>query len=274
MDNNFASIVGGIEQGRLVFDNLCKSIALTLAHLPPELVPVLMQVATGIPSGLTSLLVLSIDLALDSTPAIALAYEPPEANIMLRAPRNVAKDRLVSVPLLMYSYLIIGVIETIGCFFSYAIVFWRAGINIADMVNSDEDGYFIPATRPFESGGNTFSVDEQNTIVGEAVGAWYITLITAQVCHAFNAKTRLQSVYKHGFFNNHALVYAAVCELCLAAIITYVPGIQDWFKTGPAPWYAWAIGLLVGVIITVYNEWRKAHARNHPDGWVAKWLIW
>jgi sodium/potassium-transporting ATPase subunit alpha len=75
MDDNFASIVTAIEQGRLVFDNLIKTIAYTLTHLWPEIFPVLLWLGVGMPKGLTSIQILSIDLGTELAPAISLAYE-------------------------------------------------------------------------------------------------------------------------------------------------------------------------------------------------------
>ena len=75
MDDNFASIVIGIQVGRVLFDNLKKSIGYTLAHTLPELVPILLALAGGFPLGLNPLLILSVDLLTELAPAISLAYE-------------------------------------------------------------------------------------------------------------------------------------------------------------------------------------------------------
>jgi len=164
VDDNFASIVRGIERGRVLFDNLKKTIAYTLTHLLPvwlltetrgeighaqdaegrlkigcpntrrhspphtfchtvihppctsqEILPVLLTIMVGLPPGLTTLQILSIDLATELAPAISLAYEPAEKDIMKRPPRNMEHDRLVSPNLLSYSYLFMGVIESIAC---------------------------------------------------------------------------------------------------------------------------------------------------------------
>jgi len=84
MNDDFASIVAGIEQGRLLFDNLMKTIAYTLTHLIPEILPVLLNLALLMPAGLNSLLILAIDLGTELVPAISLAYEDMEADIMDR----------------------------------------------------------------------------------------------------------------------------------------------------------------------------------------------
>lgn len=76
LDDNFASIVVGIEEGRIIFDNLKKSIAYTLTSNVPELLPFLVYIVCGIPLPLSTITILCIDLGTDIIPAISLAYEP------------------------------------------------------------------------------------------------------------------------------------------------------------------------------------------------------
>ena len=96
MDDNFASIVTGVEEGRLIFDNLKKSIAYTLTSNIPEITPFLMYLITDTPLALGTITILCIDLGTDMIPAISLAYEQPENDIMKRRPRDPKHDRLVN----------------------------------------------------------------------------------------------------------------------------------------------------------------------------------
>ena len=96
MDDNFASIVTGVEEGRLIFDNLKKSIAYTLTSNIPEITPFLLYLITDIPLPLGTITILCIDLGTDMIPAISLAYEQPETDIMKRRPRDPKHDRLVN----------------------------------------------------------------------------------------------------------------------------------------------------------------------------------
>ena len=119
LDDNFSSIVNGVEEGRLIFDNLKKSIAYTLASNIPELTPFLCFVVFQIPIPLTTILILLIDLGTDMYPAIAFAYENPELDIMERMPRSAKRDRLVGAKLLSYSYVQVGYFETLAGFWVY-----------------------------------------------------------------------------------------------------------------------------------------------------------
>jgi len=96
LDDNFASIVTGVEEGRLIFDNLKKSIAYTLTSNIPEISPFLIFICFSVPLPLGTVTILCIDLGTDLLPAISLAYEQAESDIMKRAPRDKFLDKLVN----------------------------------------------------------------------------------------------------------------------------------------------------------------------------------
>jgi len=105
LDDNFSSIVNGIEEGRLIFDNLKKSIAYTLSSNIPEIWPFIFFIIIQVPLPLTTILILCIDLGTDMIPAITYAYENPELDIMDRQPRNSKRDYLVGTKMISFSYL-------------------------------------------------------------------------------------------------------------------------------------------------------------------------
>jgi sodium/potassium-transporting ATPase subunit alpha len=122
VDDNFASIVNGVEEGRLVFDNLKKSIAYTLSSNIPEIAPFLCFITIRTPSPLTTILILAVDLGTDMIPAISMAYENAESDIMLRKPRDAKTDRLVTKKLIYFAYLQIGIIQACAGFFTWMVV--------------------------------------------------------------------------------------------------------------------------------------------------------
>lgn len=134
MDDNFASIVNGVEEGRVIFDNLKKSIAYTLASKFPEQIPFLLFVVISFPAAISTILILSIDLGCDMLPAISLAYEPKEADIMDRPPRNPDVERLVSRRLISFSYFQIGLIQTCSGFLAFMTVFNDYGYEWGNMI--------------------------------------------------------------------------------------------------------------------------------------------
>jgi sodium/potassium-transporting ATPase subunit alpha len=122
-DDNFASIVVGVREGRTIFDNLTKTIAYTCTHMLPEALPVLLTLALGLPLALSSMLILTIDLFTEMAPAISLAYEPSEADVMRRPPRNSKTDRLVTKQVALYCLTQAGVIEAACALLGYFLVF-------------------------------------------------------------------------------------------------------------------------------------------------------
>jgi len=125
VDDNFASIVEGVKQGRIIFDNLKKSIAYTLSSNIPEISPFLSLIVFTIPLPLETVMILCIDLGTDLLPAISLAYEKAESDIMSRMPRDKFKDKLVTWQLVFFAYGQIGMIQAAAGFFVYFMVLQR-----------------------------------------------------------------------------------------------------------------------------------------------------
>lgn len=142
LDDHFASIVNGVEEGRLIFDNLKKSIAYTLTSNVPQLIPFLAFITLRLPLPLTTILILSIDLGTDIFPAIALAYEKPEIDIMNRPPRNIEKDHLMNNHLVSYSTLQLGLVQTLAGFFAYFVVMSDYGLGPRSLVGLNTGAHF------------------------------------------------------------------------------------------------------------------------------------
>ena len=113
--------------GRLIFDNLKKSIAYTLTSNIPEISPFLIFIIFQVPLPLSTIRILAIDLGTDMYPAISLAYEDAESDIMQRPPRNSKTDKLVTGRLLQMTYLQIGFIQALAGFFCYFVVMGDMG---------------------------------------------------------------------------------------------------------------------------------------------------
>jgi len=180
LDDNFSSIVNGVEEGRLIFDNLKKSIAYTLSSNIPEISPFIFFMAIDIPQPLSTVLILCIDLGTDMVPAISFAYENPELDIMERYPRNGSRDHLVNTKLISFAYLQIGIVQASAGFFTYYYIMNDFGITpgATYQLASKEKGY-VPAnsdiydptadmTVPYaECKGNTWCISNK---IKEAAG--------------------------------------------------------------------------------------------------------
>ena len=158
LDDNFACIVDGIEEGRLIFDNLKKSIAYTLTHNIPELLGFMLYVILSIPLPLSTLLMLCIDLGSDFLTAISFANEPPELDIMERAPRNAKRDRLVTMKLMAWCYGMIGWIEGMGAMMIYVMVLNDYGVKPATIIGINKLEGYVPKDDDISAHGDTITL--------------------------------------------------------------------------------------------------------------------
>merc|ERR1719346_834327 len=151
-DDNFASIVNGVQEGRIIFDNLKKSIAYTLSSNIPEIAPFLVYQLFKVPLPLTTVMILMVDLGTDLAPAISLAHERAEADIMSRAPRDQKKDNLVTSRLISFAYLQIGCIQALAGFFAYMVVLMGFGFHPKHLWKLDKDNLFVTADLNAQNG--------------------------------------------------------------------------------------------------------------------------
>ncbi|CAH0514638.1 unnamed protein product [Peronospora belbahrii] len=226
---------------------------------------------------MTSLQILSIDLGTELGPAISIAYESAEQDIMKRPPRDLHKDRLLSNALLVYSYVIAGMINAGGCLAAYGTAFWRHGISFSDLFMSDDHHWKTDAQVFCTVDGECFEEAEQMYLLEQARGSWYIALIVCQFFHIWVAKTRCTSVFRTSLVQNTVMMFGTATELLIVVLVVYVPGLQSAFGTASVDYVPWLIGCGTGVITCVYNETVKVFARRQEPGhehWLAHWLIW
>jgi len=267
LDDNFASIVTGVEEGRLIFDNLKKSIAYTLTSNIPEISPFLLFIIADVPLPLGTITILCIDLGTDLVPAISLAYEQAESDIMKRMPRDPINDKLVNHRLIGMAYGQIGMIQASAGFFVYFVImaengFWPSrllGIRKwwdSKGINDLEDSH-----------GQEWTYAQRKVLEYTCHTAFFMSIVIVQWADLMICKTRRNSIIHQGMMNNH-LTFGLFFETSLAAFMAYCPGLDKGLRMYPLRWTWWVAPMPFSLAIFIYDEGRKYILRKNPGGWV------
>ncbi|HET9094483.1 MAG TPA: cation-transporting P-type ATPase [Solirubrobacteraceae bacterium] len=214
-DDNFASIVRAIEEGRVVYDNIRKFITYIFVHAVPEVVPFMVFALSGglIPLPLTALQVLAIDLGSDTVPALALGREPGEPGTMTRPPRP-RESGIISRAMLMRAWLRLGVLEALLVLGGFFLVMLSAGWAPGD---------------PTGPGARFHVVYQQATTMSWA------GIVAGQIGAAFAVRSTYASWREVGPLRNPHLLRGVAFALGFAAVIIYAPPAQALFHTRALP---------------------------------------
>ncbi|EDO36455.1 predicted protein [Nematostella vectensis] len=267
LDDNFASIVTGVEEGRLIFDNLKKSIAYTLTSNIPEITPFLMFIVAGIPQPLGTITILCIDLGTDMVPAISLAYEEAESDIMKRMPRDPRTEKLVNERLISMTYGQIGFMQASAGFLTYFVIMAENGFLPGDLFNIR--GLWEDKTNNtlLDSYGQEWGYAQRKVLEFTCHSAFFVSIVVVQWADLIICKTRRNSIITQKM-NNHILIIGLIFETALAAFLLYTPGLSTALSLYGLNASWWFIGVPYSILIFVYDEVRRYILRKYPGGWV------
>ncbi|KZC10668.1 Sodium/potassium-transporting ATPase subunit alpha, partial [Dufourea novaeangliae] len=266
LNDDFASIITGIEEGRRLFDNLKSSIAYTLASNVPEITPFLAFIVLGIPLPVGVICVLCIDLGTDMWPAVSLAYEKSESGIMFRKPRVPHVDRLVSRRLLFMAYGQIGIIEACAGFFTYFVVMAEHGFLPGKLLDLRSLWDSVVVNDLQDSFGQEWTYEQRKILEYTCHTAFFVSIVIVQAADVMICKTRRNSLFYQGM-RNWVLNFGIVFEVIVACIVCYAPYMDEILRTYPLNLVWWLPGVPYAIIIVIYDELRKLWIRRHPGGW-------
>ncbi|MGH0157601.1 UNVERIFIED_CONTAM: hypothetical protein FKN15_033963 [Acipenser sinensis] len=232
LDDNFASIVTGVEEGRLIFDNLKKSIAYTLTSNIPEITPFLFFIMANIPLPLGTVTILCIDLGTDMVPVISLAYEAAESDIMKRQPRNPKTDKLVNERLISMACGQIGMIQALGGFFAYFVVLAENGFLPMRLLGIRTDWDDKSLNDLEDSYGQQWTFEQRKIVEFTSHTAFFVSIVVMQWADLIICKTRRNSVFQQGM-KNKILIFGLFEGTALAAFLSYCPGMDVAFRMYP-----------------------------------------
>ena len=272
LDDNFGSIVNGIEEGRVIFDNLKKSIAYSLSSKCPETIPFIFSTIFRLPTPLSPILVLSIDVGTDLLPAIALAYEKAEDGVMCRKPRDPVTDRLVTIKSILYSYAWLGLLQACAGMTTYFIMMYKAAND-----NIVEGGCWYPgdlffqtswdddSTTLVDSCGKNWSFDDRQELTSYATASYFVAVLLNRIGVLLMCKSTVKSLFTEGIKNKVILMGLALM-FGLASFLVYVPGVQSVFATNSLPYMYWLIPLPFTCLLITLEELRKYTIRRGGEG--------
>jgi Ca2+-transporting ATPase len=227
MDDNFTSIVGAVEQGRIIYGNILKFIHYLLSCNFSEILTVFIALMIGWPLPLVALQILWLNLITDIFPAFALALEPSDPDVMKRPPRNPQES------LLPLSFL--GLIAWQGLLLTAATL---AAFGIGMHWNGDEgEGLRRATTMAF------------------------MTLALSQVFHTFNTRSQVTSAFTGRLFTNAWLWGAVVMCLLLQVGAVYIPLLQRLLRTVPPTVAEWGVIAVFSLLPVAVVELVKAIQR-------------
>lgn len=268
LDDNFASIVTGVEEGRLIFDNLKKSIAYTLTSNIPEISPFLAFIVTGIPLPLGTVTILCIDLGTDLLPAISLAYEQAETDIMKRQPRDPLKDKLVNERLISMAYGQIGMLQALSGFIIYFVILMENGWLPTDLwqIRQRWDDRGNNALQ--DSYGQEWTYGQRKIVEFTCHTAFFMSIVIVQWADVLICKTRRLSIFQQGM-RNKIMIAGLFEETLLAAVLAYMPGTDVALRMFPLEWHWWLVPMPFSLLIFIYDETRKyLLRRGEPGNWI------
>jgi len=274
MDDHFPNITHAVEAGRLLFDNLKKTVAYTVTHLWPEAIPAILSLLFAFPLGMQPLIVLTIDLGTELGPAISLSKEDMESDLMRRPPRDLKKDRLLSFGLFSYSYLVMGLAEALAGVISYILVLNYHGLSMHHVYNTNANYWSITGGNPDFHTDDGAVVDSalQVKILKQLNAAALFNIVACQFWHIWSCRVRFESMFQRNPFRNLSLNMGVLAEIAIVVIVIWVPGVSTFFQADAPP----AIGLCPNLVFALYcwivNEMsRAARRKDRTACWFMAW---
>lgn len=234
-DDNFATIITAIEQGRNIYNNIKKSVIFLLASNMGEVVTMVVAIAIGMPAPLIATQLLWINLLTDTLPAVALGMDPGDPDVMRESPRNPKESFFAGGAgrRIILGGVIIGLLTIFA--------FWL--------------GYY-------ENGYSPYAYNIPESVHQYARTMAFMTIISCQLLYSLTFRHSQKSLFTVGLFSNRYLVGAVVVGFLLQFIVMGMPVMQRAFKLQLLDVRGWVIILVLGLMPVTLNEIGKAITRH------------
>ncbi len=237
LDDNFASIVNAVEEGRALFGNIRRFLTYVLVHNVAELVPFLAFALFGLPLALTPIQAPAIDMGTDSLTALGLGCERPAPQLMGLPPRR-RDQRLLDLGLVLRAYLFLGLIEAAAAMSAFLHVLHQGGWSWGQMPAPDAPLYL------------------------QATTATLCAIISLQIVNVFLCRSSIRSSLSTGIGGNRWILAGVALELVLLGLMAYTPLGNAMFATAAPPASVWLCILPFALLMWLLEESRKAWVRG------------
>uniref|UniRef100_A0A0K2UVM5 Sodium/potassium-transporting ATPase subunit alpha n=1 Tax=Lepeophtheirus salmonis TaxID=72036 RepID=A0A0K2UVM5_LEPSM len=269
LDDDFSSIVSGIEEGRLAFDNLKKTFAYSLSSNIPQLAPFIVFILCDIPMPLSVIAILILDLGIDMIPSIFLSNESAEHDLMKLSPRNPYTQKLTSSNMFRLAYHHIGLIEAGAALFAYFTIMASNGFFPSILLGSRRLWESKDINDLMDSYGQEWTYLQRNNLLQTSQTGYFTSIAVTQCVNLILSKTRRNSIFTQGMKQNKLLNFGCFFQILLVLLLVYIPGMDISFGMHPLRISFWLVPLLFAFFLFIHEESRKYFIRNYgKENWV------
>jgi len=294
-DDNFATIVAAVEEGRSIYSNMKAFIRYLISSNIGEVASIFLTALLGLPEGLIPVQLLWVNLVTDGPPATALGFNPPDGDIMKKPPRN-ADDELIT-PWVFFRYMIVGLyvgFATVGVFvYWYVFYDWSEygqplisyqhlsnWGKCADFGTLFPDNKYAPDFAPWVANGGVDLCASKEGCCGYLSGHGKDTastlslsvLVAIEMFNALNALSEDGSLLQMPPWANPYLLLAMAVSFGLHFVILYVPAFATIFSIVPLTWNDWMLTLAFSFPVVFIDEVLKFFGRQYQARELAKRL--
>ncbi|KAJ5123393.1 hypothetical protein N7448_009490 [Penicillium atrosanguineum] len=254
-DDNFATITVAVEEGRSIYSNTQQFIRYLISSNIGEVVSIFITAALGMPEALVPVQLLWVNLVTDGLPATALSFNPPDHDVMRRAPRR--RDEALVGGWLFFRYMVIGIYVGGATVFGY--VWWFLYNSEGPQITFWQLSHFHRCSAQFpEIGCEMFSNDMSKSASTVSLSI----LVVIEMLNAMNALSSSESLLTFFLHNNPMLIYAITLSMALHFAILYIPFLQNLFAILPLDWNEWQAVLVISAPVILIDEILKFFERQ------------
>ncbi|CAK9303686.1 unnamed protein product [Gordionus sp. m RMFG-2023] len=264
--DNFSDIIDMIEEGRIFYDNLKKSVSYMLISNMSEMLPFLVYIILNIPMPLGIVTMLCIDLGTDLLPSIALFNEKAEGNVMKRRPRDIYSDKLANIKLFKKSCLFLGIVQAFAGFLVYFIIMAENGFRPKTLLGNRLYWNSFAINDLMDSYGQEWTYLDRKNLEYACYSGFFLSIVITQVMNVLICRNRIKSMFKLTSKKRNRLLNAVILlEVILAIFLIYTPGINYILGFYPLKFWWLLPSIPFALFIFLFDEFRKFLIRRDPN---------